>query len=450
MPIKHPIVWPQILVSAIILSVSATAFYWISLRLVSQLHYYQAQNFLHKKRYGLAQSHLNRALLLQPADFRILKKLGEAYYESGNSKSSALEASVLIQEAKDYYARASRLNPADADALYGLARAEARLGRLHPYTGHDKEANPYDALPYFKQAIGLRPNALSFHYSLAQYLHERGRTEELSEAARSLACIYPPAYQYLSGKALWTSSAKQGFRQGLLDAIERDYLTREAHGVLSSLLAKEKDWDGAIAHYQESLKSKKSPDSASDYIRLGSLYLSGGQYQKAEANFLKGLKLSEAWEDDFHKVYGFFEKEGSVEEFYLFHLHVSSRFRLSPQQIVIFARFLFNLKEYNLAKRVLTELNEKEPYAEAYYWLARIAERLRDWDEMRRATREALSLEPDNAIFHAKAAEACERLGDRPQAISHYQKAMDLDPKNKRYKKRYLRLKAKGRKNKKR
>jgi hypothetical protein len=35
-------------------------------------------------------------------------------------------------------------------------------------------------------------------------------------------------------------------------------------------------------------------------------------------------------------------------------------------------------------------------------------------------------------------------LGDWPLAISYYKKALNLDPKNRRYKKRYLDLKASG------
>jgi tetratricopeptide (TPR) repeat protein len=61
----------------------------------------------------------------------------------------------------------------------------------------------------------------------------------------------------------------------------------------------------------------------------------------------------------------------------------------------------------------------------------------RDW-------RLAIRLSPKKASFYAQAAEAYRMLGDWPLAISYYKKALNLDPKNRRYKKRYLDLKASG------
>ena len=63
---------------------------------------------------------------------------------------------------------------------------------------------------------------------------------------------------------------------------------------------------------------------------------------------------------------------------------------------------------------------------------------LSDWQK-------AVSLKPDRASFHAHAAEACLKMNKikkyHNMAEAFYQKAMELDPKNKHYKKKYLKLK---------
>jgi tetratricopeptide (TPR) repeat protein len=199
-----------------------------------------------------------------------------------------------------------------------------------------------------------------------------------------------------------------------------------------------------------------------------------------------------------------------MEELYRFYQHVSRRFILSYQIDILLARCLIDLNRYNKACQILIDLNQKEPTAEAYYWLARIAQIEKDWDAMELAIQKATVLEPKNshyhflfsrllkqikkleraekeaglaikhsakpspwlfnhrawirwakrdylgaardwrlairlspkkASFYAQIAEAYRMLGDWPLAISYYKKALKLDPKNRRYGKRYRELK---------
>lgn len=59
----------------------------------------------------------------------------------------------------------------------------------------------------------------------------------------------------------------------------------------------------------------------------------------------------------------------------------------------------------------------------------------RDWQR-------AIRLRSDHAPFYAQAAEAYRKLGHRPLILGYYQKAMNLDPDNEHYRKRYIELKA--------
>jgi tetratricopeptide (TPR) repeat protein len=67
---------------------------------------------------------------------------------------------------------------------------------------------------------------------------------------------------------------------------------------------------------------------------------------------------------------------------------------------ILLARTLIDLKQYNRARRILSEINLEEPTAEAYYWLARVAEKEKDWDAMELAIQKATVLDPSNERYH--------------------------------------------------
>ena len=64
---------------------------------------------------------------------------------------------------------------------------------------------------------------------------------------------------------------------------------------------------------------------------------------------------------------------------------------------------------------------------------------VKDW-------KSAIAVKPKKASFYARAAQAYCKLGEWSHALDYYQKAMDLDPKNENYRKKYnaVRSKHKG------
>lgn len=504
-PKKHHVLCILILVLSILF------FYQLSLRLISQIQYHQAKNLLLKGYYGLAVNHLKKAAHYQPGDYRIQGKLGNTCYKLAELKTDAEGASLLTRKAKDYYLKSFQLNPLDAETAHGLARGEARLERMYQYLHPEKKDNPYHPLPYFKQAISLNPNGVLNHYVMARYLYRHDKEKELLSVVRTLAQIYPSVHWYLKKEAFWLSPAKEAFKTGLQQAIEKNTSNKDAHKAMSYLLAEEKDWPGAISHYRQALLYKANRNNTEDFIELGRLYLNNGQFEEAEASFFKGLDLSRTKEKDLERLYYLYKKEDYAEKLSQFYQEVSRRFTLSSRMNILMARSLIDLKRYHQAQQILIDLNQKEPTAEAYYWLARIAKAEEDWDNMElaiqkatvfdptnseyhllfsrvlkrlrkldRAEKEAslaikhrikpspwlfshrawirwdrknyqgalqdwksaIKLKPNRASFYAHAAEAYRKLGDLTLAIDYYQQAIKLDPKNKRYQKRYHELRA--------
>ena len=387
------------LIIASILVLSLSAVYFLSLRLISQLHFHKAKNHLHDGHYGLAINLLEKALHYQNNGFTMWNHLGRAYHKLGQLKPAG-QALLMAKESKQAYLKAAQLNPLDAEAAYGLAREEARLEQLYAYLHPDKDDNPYHAFPYYKEAIRLRPNGISYHYALARYLHQQGKTEALLPIVTNLARIYPSAYNHLRKEAFWSPKVKEAVKKGIQQAIEEGRASERAHIQMSSLLRDEQDWAGAISHYKKALALQKGDEQSAGYLHLGHLYLEDARLKDAEESFVKALSMSANREKDLEGLYGAYQRKGYSEELFQFYERANRIFPLSPRMDILLARTLIDMEQYDEAKPILRELNKKEPNADAYYWLFRIAQKENDLDQMELSIQKATVVDPRNSQYH--------------------------------------------------
>ena len=498
------------LTSALILIVLIIAFYPLRFRIISQIHYLKAGNNIRDGNYDTAVNHLENAIHRQANDSLIWKRLGKAYRNLGISMLPQ-EAFHFAKKAEHAYLTAISLNPFDAEAFYGLARETAKLEQLNAYLNSGKGSVSYNAQPYFQKAISLRPNGILYHYALARYLHRQKKNSELLEVVSNLTRIYPSVYGSLKKEAFWSPEVNEAAKKGMHLAIKEKNTLRNTHMTLSSLLADEKDWTGAVSHYQTALALQTMDNNSGNFYQLGRLYLENKQFEEAEESFLKGLSKSRAREKDLENLYRFYKVKGYSKELYRFYHRVSKKFALSDRMDILLARSMIDLQNYHQAKQTLMDLNQKEPSAEAYYWLARIAEIKKDWDSMELAIQKAtvldsknsryhlifsqvlkrinklersekaagmainhsakpsselfnhrawirwsrsdfpgaakdwkvaIHLKPDNAYFYVRAAESYIKSNKWNHAMDYYQKAVNLDPNNANYRKKYDELKA--------
>ncbi len=385
---------------AVILILTLLAFYKLTLRLISETHIHRAGNLFRQGYYGLTLNHLKKADHYQPSDYRIQKELGKTYYKLADLRPGIKEAFFLINKARERYLETFRLNPLDAEAAYALARGEERLERLDLRLHPEEKNNKYNPMRYFEEAIRLRPNGILYHYGLARYLYRQGKNDELVSVAGALTRIYPPSYHYLKKEDFWSPPVREACKSGLQQAIDRKISLRDAHKNMSHILAEEKEWDNAISHYRQALKYGTFNNSVGDYMHLGRLYLKNRQVEEAESSFLKGLDLSRTKEKDLQRLFGIYKKEGRPEEFYRLYRKVGNRYDGSSKTHILLARSLINLKQHDQAQNILDEINRKEPSAEAYYWLARIAEIEKDWNRMELAIQKATMLDPSSSQYH--------------------------------------------------
>ncbi len=402
----------QSLLCSLIVILSIVASYYLYLQLISQIHYIKAINQIRDGNYDTAVTELEQAIRHEPNDPLLWKNLGKAYHELGVLKPIK-EAFDISKKTKHAYLKAARLNPLDAEAVYGLAREDARLEKLSEYIKYlyqKKENNSYNALSYFKKAIRLKPNSIAYHYGMAEYLYNQRKIDELLTIIQTLARIYPSVYYYLREEPFWSPTVKEAFKMGLQQAIKEDISGRDAHKAMSYLLAEKKEWSGAISHYRQALRYKENPNTTEDFIHLGRLYLKNRQFEEAESSFFRGLDLSKTKEKDLEGLYYVYKKEGYPEKLYQFYQKVKNRFILTTKMDILTARSLIDLNRYIQARRTLMDVNQQEPTAEAYYWLAHIAKIEKDWDGMELAIQKATVLDPSNSHYHLIFSQVLKRL----------------------------------------
>jgi tetratricopeptide (TPR) repeat protein len=75
-----------------------------------------------------------------------------------------------------------------------------------------------------------------------------------------------------------------------------------------------------------------------------------------------------------------------------------------------------DLQQYRKSQRILMDLNRQTPTADAYYWLARIAEKEKDWDQMELNIQKATVLDPSNINYRQMFYGLLKRLGKHETA----------------------------------
>jgi tetratricopeptide (TPR) repeat protein len=138
--------------------------------------------------------------------------------------------------------------------------------------------------------------------------------------------------------------------------------------------------------------------------------MANGQLEEAETSFFGALSMSQTREKDLEGIYGVYKGNNYSEDLYRFYEQVSKTFELSPRMDILLARSLIDLNRYNQAGWILEQSNRKEPTANAYYWLARIAEKEKDWDNVELSIQKATVLDPENSSYHLRFSRVLKRL----------------------------------------
>lgn len=388
--------------ACLILICASGLFYLLGCRFLSEYHQFRAKFFFEKKYYGVAENHLRAAAAFQPRDGRIHQTLGELYFELAGIANTPSRSLSTIVKAKDQFLKAAQSNPLDAGVFFRLGKTVAQIEAEERSTGTTSAEGGQDppARFYFQEAVRLRPNGILYNYALLHDLARHGQNAAMARIARTLVGGYPPIFAGLKQKKFWTPELETACIEGLHRAIENNRYPKQAYIFLSQWMAEKKDWARSISLYRNALGVEPDKNTPSHYLHLGRLYIHAEDMKGAAEQFVNSLVLSTRPDATLEQIHRIYRVEKRLEEFDPFFIENRDRFFFSHRADILHARYSVELKRYDKAREILESVNLHKPRAEAYYWLARIAEIEKDWDRMELAIHKATVYDPRNAHYH--------------------------------------------------
>jgi len=398
-------------VCGLILLGSVLPFYYLSVVFLSQFHVLLAKKYKSNGYYGLALQHLKRARDYQPDDYKVWQRLGDIHYDLSQEESLPMPQFAEAVKAKKAYTHASQENPLEVIIAYDLAKTEYRLEQLHHYLYPTSEDHPFNALPYFKRAVHLKPYSIQYRYAMARYLSFHHETDGLLGTIKFIGRTYPPGLRFLRKEPFWSPAVRRAFQEGLEEAIEENIFVREAALAMSTLFSEDQSWPEAIAYYEKALQYQEKANRPGDYIHLGELYLKDRKLQEANSAFLLAIERDPSRPKQIETIYRLFTKNGYPQSVLLFHREYVHRFGGSATEELILARALINGKLYQQAREILSELIKTAPSAEAYYSLGRIARVEGDLNLAEVSFQKATILEPSGMRYRREFIQLLKRRG---------------------------------------
>ncbi len=375
--------------------------------------YQKGITHLKLKNYEQAAAYFNKAEQAIPgligswfagADlFRIYTNYGQVFYHLGEKqwKKQGVSGTSydLLVTAKLYFVKAAEIEPDHYINMYWLTRTEEGLEKAYAWL-NPKKKNPYDAYAFYQKALPLRPSGITIRYAYTKYLQYRGFDAKIPALVQYMVAIYPASYHWLKKETFFNNDLIPYILQGLDLSLENQILRRDALRAFSDIYFSTNDFENAISYYQNYLNYKPVLNSSYDYIRLGSLYLKAGQYNKCFDFFKKGLLSATYTNSTTNYIYRIFKREKRFEEFikFSFYLHENN---LDTRSLnICVAKAWIEMDRPQLAKARLIKMNAVHPYPPAYDLLARIAYKEKNWDQMELMAQKAIRLDPSNAIYY--------------------------------------------------
>jgi tetratricopeptide (TPR) repeat protein len=335
--------------------------------------------------------------------FRVYSSQGKALYHLGvktwHEDGLAMPTFDLMVRAKSYLAKANEIESAHFINSYWLARTEETLEKTFPWL-HPETQNPYNAEPYYQKALPLRPSGMIIRYAYIKYINDKGLNEKIPGLVRTLMRIHPRSYYPLKKESFFTDELIPHIEQGLNLALENQTLPRDAFKALSDIQLSRNDLQQAISYYNQFLEQKPNLNSFRDYIHMGRLYLKDSPHEISYEYFKKGLIAANHSEKSINWIYRVFKQENRHKDFLNFSGHLEE-IGLGSQLLDIFAaKCWMDMGQPQFAKARLIQINARQPHAPAYYLLAKIAQKGKDWDQMEIAIQKATRLDPDNSGYY--------------------------------------------------
>lgn len=369
--------------------------------------------------------------------FRIYTNYGKTLYELSiadwKEQGLTMNSFDTLKMSKSYLTKASKIEPTHYINAYWLTRTEQNLEISYAWL-HSKKKNPYNAHPYYLKALPLRPSGITIRYAYVKYLESKGLKTKIPRLVQYMTEIYPPSYRQLKKESFYNDDLIPYIEKGLNAALEKKILPKDALKALSDIYVAKNNNGKAISYYKDFLNYKPSSNLSSNYIHMASLYLKSRQYEDSFDFFKKGFQNSKSSNSSINRIYQIFKKEKRLEQFLSFSLYLQENTKGNPNSDIsidmIVAKCWTDMGQPELAKARLIKINAAKPHAPAYYLLAQLAAKEKNWDQMEIFAQKATRLDQGNHNYYTLLSRALINQKKYTHAEEIATKAINLAPKN--------------------
>jgi len=338
--------------------------------------------------------------------------MGKALYRQATKMDTAVGFHRLLIRAHRYLSHAVACDPLDFRAVYWLAKTVQGLEAAHPLIYPKGWVNTWNAGPLLKQVVRLRPNGSSVHLDLANYLYGKGKIADLPDLVRHIATIYPPSVRQLKKAPYYSPEIRKSVLDGLNIALEKEIMPWHTLTTLSSMALEEGHLDAAISHYQAALDCNSLKKGRSAYLHMGRLLLKKQAFDDAASIFISVLQESDAFDGTMEQIFRQYKAEKQQASFIRFAREVEFIYKPSESLDLLVARAFMDMNRPELARSRLLLLSSREPSARGAFFMARIAEKQKNWEQMELAAQQATVLDPGNSQYHQSFARALKHQGN--------------------------------------
>jgi superkiller protein 3 len=300
--------------------------------------------------------------------------------------ANALDGQGKPAEAEAVCRRAIELRPNLADAYTNLASALGHQGRMaeaeaacrtaiqfqpnHVLAHHNLgsalsgQGKLADAAAAYRKAIQFEPSNAGLHFNLGLTLTRQGKLPEAEVAYRQAIRLDPGSVQAQYNLGVTLSGQKKlpeaeaAYRQAV--RLRPNYA--EAYYNLGATLADQGKLPEAEAAYRQAIQFK--PEVAEAHCNLGGVLLCQGKISGAVAAYRRGHELGSprpGWPFPSAKWLASAEEAAALEARHPGIWQGQAKGELSPDDLNVAARTLWNMQRYTVSARLLADALEARP-----------------------------------------------------------------------------------------
>ncbi|MDR3568435.1 MAG: tetratricopeptide repeat protein [Syntrophobacteraceae bacterium] len=395
---------------------------------------------LEAKQYESAESYFAKSVRLAESNLDYRLDLGDCLYAmAGQAKEYKTVLSDLLQ-ARQQYLKATALNPREGNGWLGLAQTCWWLSR---FSGHKKELENVEY--YFQHALSTDPNNGQFLYGIVGFYLAQppGERTGLPADIEHLAAVYPQAYNDLKKLPNWTGERQSDFLKGLKIAASNQLTCDSALSTLAGIAVETKQWGEAASYTERLIRLREdSNPSCSAYFDLGYYRLMSGRADEAKKAFLHGLQISdnrlEALDNLLSRLSGSVHQITTVSlsakgvcDLYLDLAKETGAFDpevFSSRQMIRGKAYLYIAADLDAAAKCFHRAIQGRDSAAPHRYLADIASRRKDWDEMEMESHRATLLAPSDSELYCLLATALQNQQRYIAALQAIDEAIKHSP----------------------